>query len=122
MDGNGRMGRLWQTVLLKQYSPVFEFLPIESLIKAGKYKYSIILGESDKKSDSTEFIEYMHQILNEFLEDLLTNQNVNMTGKDRIIIFKEKVIKEQFNRQFYMSHFKDISTATASRDLKSAVD
>ncbi len=32
MDGNGRIGRLWQTVILRQYSPVFEFLPIESLI------------------------------------------------------------------------------------------
>jgi Fic family protein len=121
-DGNGRMGRLWQTVILKQYSPVFEFLPIETLIKARQAEYYRILGESDNKGDSTEFIEYMLQILNESLEDLLTNQNVNLTGTERIAIFKEKVSKEQFNRQDYMRHFKDISTATASRDLKSAAD
>lgn len=122
MDGNGRMGRLWQTVILRQYSPVFEFLPIESLIKARQSEYYRILGESDNKGDSTGFIEFMLQIINESLEELLTNQNVNLTSQDRISIFKEKIGKSTFNRQDYLRHFKDISTATASRDLKLAVD
>lgn len=122
MDGNGRMGRLWQTVILRQYSPVFEFLPIESLIKARQSEYYRILGESDNKGDSTGFIEFMLQIINESLEELLTNQNVNLTSKDRITIFKEKIRKSSFNRQDYMRQFKDISTATASRDLKLAVE
>jgi len=122
MDGNGRIGRLWQTVILRQYSPVFEFLPIESLIKARQTEYYRILGESDNKGDSTGFIEFMIQIINESLEDLLTNQNVNLSSQDRITIFKEKNGKATFNRQDYLRHFKDISTATASRDLKLAVE
>lgn len=122
MDRNGRMGRLWQTVILRQYSPVFEFLPIESLIKKRQSEYYSILGESNNKVDSTGFIEFMFQIINESLEDLLTNQNVNLTSQDRIDIFKEKIGNSKFNRQDYMRHFKDISTATASRDLKLAVD
>jgi Fic family protein len=122
MDGNGRIGRLWQTVILRQYSPVFEFLPIESLIKARHVEYYRILGESDNKVDSTGFIEFMLQIINESLEDLLTNQNVNLTSQDRITIFKEKIGKSNFNRQDFMRQFKDISTATASRDLKLAVE
>jgi Fic family protein len=122
IDGNGRIGRLWQTVILRQYSPVFEFLPIESLIKARQSEYYRILGESDNKGDSTGFIEFMLQIINESLEELLTNQNVNLTSKDRISIFKEKILKSSFNRQDYMRQFKDISTATASRDLKLAVE
>jgi len=122
MDGNGRIGRLWQTVILRQYSPVFEFLPIESLIKARQVEYYRILGESDNKGDSTGFIEFMLQIIKESLEDLLSNQNVNLTSQDRITIFKEKIGKSTFNRQDYMRHFKDISTATASRDLKLAVE
>ena len=122
MDGNGRIGRLWQTVILRRYSPVFEFLPIESLIKARQVEYYRILGESDNKGDSTGFIEFMLQIINESLEELLTNQNVNLTSQDRITIFKEKIGKSTFNRQDYMRHFKDISTATASRDLKLAVE
>ena len=122
MDGNGRIGRLWQTVILRQYSPVFEFLPIESIIKARQLEYYQILGESDNKGDSTGFIEFMLQIINDSLEDLLTNQNVNLTSKDRISIFKDKIGKSSFNRQDYLRHFKDISTATASRDLKIAVE
>lgn len=122
MDGNGRIGRLWQTVILRQFSPVFEFLPIESLIKARQSEYYRILGESDNKGDSTGFIEFMLQIINESLEELLTNQNVNLTSKDRISIFKEKILKSTFNRQDYMRQFKDISPATASRDLKLAVE
>ena len=122
IDGNGRIGRLWQTLILKQYSPVFEFLPIESLIKAKQNDYYRILGESDNKRDSTGFIEFMLQIINESLEELLTNQNVNLTSKDRLVIFKEKIGKSSFNRQDYLRHFKDISTATASRDLKLAVE
>jgi len=122
MDGNGRIGRLWQTVILRQYSPVFEFLPIELLIKARQNDYYRILGEDDNKGDSTGFIEFMLQIINESLEELLTNQNVNLTSKDRLVIFKEKTGKSSFNRQDYMRHFKDISTSTASRDLKLAVE
>jgi Fic family protein len=122
MDGNGRMGRLWQTVLLRQYSPVFEFLPVESLIKAKQLEYYKILGESDNKGDSTGFVEFMLQIINDSLEDLLINQNVNLTSEDRINIFKEKTGSDSFTRQDYMRKFKDISSATASRDLKEAVE
>jgi Fic family protein len=122
MDGNGRIGRLWQTVILRQYSPVFEFLPIESLIKARQSEYYRILGESDNKGDSTGFIEFMLQIINESLGELLTNQNVNLTSQDRISIFKDKIKNSSFNRQDYMRQFKNISASTASRDLKFAVD
>lgn len=122
MDGNGRMGRLWQTLILKKYSPVFEFLPIESLVKAKQSEYYRVLGESDNKGNPTGFIEYMLQIINESLEELLTNQNVNLTSQDRIVIFEEKIRKSTFNRKDYMRQFKDISTATASRDLKLAVE
>lgn len=122
MDGNGRMGRFWQTVILRHYSPVFEFLPVESLIKVRQEEYYKILAESDNKGNSTGFIEFMLQILNESLEELLSNQNVNLTGDDRIQLFKDKIGKEEFTRQDYMRYFKDISSATASRDLKNAVD
>jgi Fic family protein len=122
MDGNGRIGRFWQTLILKQYSPVFEFLPVESLIKAKQNDYYRILGESDNRGDSTGFIEFMLQIINESLEELLTNQNVHLTSNDRLVIFKEKTGKSGFTRKDYLRHFKDISTATASRDLKLAVE
>jgi Fic family protein len=122
MDGNGRMGRLWQTVILRQYSPVFEFLPVESLIKARQSEYYRKLRESDNTGDSTGFIEFMLQIINKSLEDLLTIQSVILTSRDRISLFKETVGRLSFTRRVYMRHFKDISTATASRDLRQATD
>jgi len=122
LDGNGRIGRLWQTVILKKYSPVFEFLPIESLIKARQSEYYMVLGESDNIGDSTGFIVFMLQIIDKSLEELLTNQVVNLTSRDRIAVFKDKILKSPFSRKDYMRQFKDISTATASRDFKSAVD
>jgi Fic family protein len=92
------------------------------LIKAKQFEYYKILGESDNKGDLTGFVVFMLQIINDSLEDLLINQNVNLTSDDRINIFKEKTGSDSFTRQDYMRQFKDISSATASRDLKEAVD
>ena len=122
VDGNGRMGRLWQTVILKDYSPVFEFLPIESLIKERQQDYYDVLGKSDNQGNSTRFIEFMLKIINIALRDLLKTQNRTLTGTDRINIFKNFIGNELFTRQDYLRHNKEISTATASRDLKEAVD
>ena len=121
-DGNGRMGRLWQTVILKNYSPVFEYLPIESLIKERQQDYYDVLVRSDNQGNSTGFIEFMLKIINIALEDLLKTQNHTITSTDRISIFKNFIGSELFTRQDYLRHNKDISTATASRDLKEAVD
>ena len=122
IDGNGRMGRLWQTVLLKDYSPVFEYLPIESLIKERQQDYYDVLGKSENQGNSTGFIEFMLEIINIALEDLLRSQNHTLTSTDRINIFKNVIGYELFTRQDYLRHNKEISTATASRDLKEAVD
>ena len=122
IDGNGRMGRLWQTVILKEYSPAFEFLPIESLIKERQQDYYDVLGKSDNQGNSTGFIEFMLNIIDIALEDLLKTQNHTITSNDRISIFKDIIGNEFFTRQDYLRHNKEISTATASRDLKEAVD
>lgn len=121
-DGNGRMGRLWQTMILKEHSPVFEFLPIESLIKARQQDYYNVLGKSDNQGSSTLFIEFMLEIIKDALEDLLKVQNFSLTNNDRISNFKEIIGTNEFSRQDYLRAFKNISQATASRDLKVAVD
>lgn len=119
-DGNGRMGRLWQTVLLSQYNPVFEFLPIETIIKKRQAEYYDALGRSDAAGNSTLFIEFMLSVINDSLEELLQGQNVTLSSADRIGLFHSIIGSEQFSRADYLRQFKDISTATASRDLKQA--
>lgn len=122
IDGNGRMGRLWQTMILKEHAPIFDFLPIETLVKQKQQEYYKVLGRSDKIGSSTPFIEFMLDIIKDALEDLLRVQNITLTGNDRISKFKEIIGTLEFSRQDYLRSFKDISQATASRDLKVAVE
>lgn len=122
IDGNGRMGRLWQTLILKDAYPVFEFLPIESLIKERQEQYYESLRKSDNTGESTVFIEYMLEIILESLQELLSIQNVSLTNVDRIILFKSIVKNDFFTRKAYLNNFREISSATASRDLKFAVE
>lgn len=122
VDGNGRMGRLWQTLILKEHSPIFDFLPIESLVKSRQKEYYEVLGASDKMGSATPFIEFMLDIIKDALEELLKEQNISLTGIDRILIFKDSIGSQEFSRQDYLRSFKDISQATASRDLKVATE
>lgn len=122
LDGNGRMGRFWQTLILMDEYPVFEFLPIETIIKEKQDEYYKSLMLSDKNGQSTIFIEFMLSIIEEGLEQLLQSQNVTLTSIDRIELYREVVNDNKFSRQDYLRYFKDISAPTASRDLKEAVD
>lgn len=62
-DGNGRLGRLWQTLILSQWRPAMAYLPVESIIRDQQDAYYRVLGEADKASDCTVFIEFMLQAL-----------------------------------------------------------
>jgi Fic family protein len=121
LDGNGRMGRLWQTLILMHEYPVFEFLPFETLISETQDKYYKALAMSDKSGKSTIFIEYMLGVIQASLEHLLNYNHRILKDMDRLAYFSNLGIKE-FNRKDYMNIFKNISSATASRDLKKGIE
>ncbi len=121
LDGNGRMGRLWQTLILMEKYPVFEYLPFETLISKDQEKYYNALSESDKSGKSTRFIEYMLNVIDISISELLNFNNRTLNEKNRLEYFSS-LNKIEFTRKDYMDIFKDISTATASRDLKKGVE
>ena len=70
-DGNGRMGRLWQTLILTRWKPLFADVPVESLIHARQGEYYDAIRENSARGESTPFIAYM---LNAILAAILTPQ------------------------------------------------
>jgi Fic family protein len=87
-DGNGRMGRLWQTVILSRWQPVMAFLPVETVIKARQELYYQQLSQADKLCDCTGFILFLLEALRDALAQAISDQpdaetrmSVNMSAK-----------------------------------------
>ena len=73
-DGNGRMGRLWQTLILSHWKPLLAYLPVESVICQRQEEYYAALGRSDKSGQATEFIEFLLSALSQALDEVASNQ------------------------------------------------
>ena len=66
-DGNGRMGRLWQTLILSRWHPLFLSLPLESVIKDNQQQYYQALEQADQRANSTPFVHFMLSVIAETL-------------------------------------------------------
>ena len=76
-DGNGRMGRLWQSLILQKWKYIFTWLPVETLVYENQEEYYKVLQSADNKGDSTEFVEFMLGMLRDALREISTTQNEN---------------------------------------------
>lgn len=68
-DGNGRMGRMWHTLILYKWKPIFGWLPIETIIRERQEEYYNALGKADSKADSGVFIEFLLQAIYDSLKE-----------------------------------------------------
>lgn len=66
-DGNGRMGRLWQTLILSRWKPVFAFVPIENMVYSHQAEYYQAINESTEKTDAGVFVEFLLEVILEAL-------------------------------------------------------
>lgn len=74
-DGNGRMGRLWQSLILSRLHPLFEHLPVENMVYANQQAYYDAITESSRVANSCPFIDFM---LNELLNALKAHKIENV--------------------------------------------
>ena len=80
-DGNGRIGRLWHTLILSKWKPFFAWVPVESLIHDNQQEYYDALGKANHCDTINPFVEYMLQLLKEaLLEIKATTQDVGESG------------------------------------------
>ena len=119
-DGNGRIGRLWHTLLLKQWKPLFAWLPVESIIHDRQDEYYAAINRSNYEGESTAFIEFMLSAIQEALTEAAQTSGVAKTmTTDQLRWYKiQKFLKKNGTitnadvRQLF-----NVSSATANRIL-----
>jgi Fic family protein len=122
-DGNGRMGRLWQHVILLGESAVFALVPTESVIKEHQRAYYAALARSDHAGNSTAFVEFALGALKEALEGFVGALRPKaLDGSQRLAAAYEHFGRRWFSRRDYLALHRGIQTATASRDLRAATE
>jgi Fic family protein len=123
MDGNGRMGRLWQQLLLAQGNPIFKFITVEELIKKNQKEYYNVLSQCDKEGNSIKFIEFSLNLIHIALKIYEKEPSLRLNDTSSRLEYARRSLKNLwFSRKDYMAIFKDISSATASRDLKQGIN
>jgi Fic family protein len=85
-DGNGRIGRMWHSLLLGRWNEIFYWLPVEDLIRSRQEEYYKALGKSDRDADSSAFVEFLLQVI------LDTLQNTTVVGNDEVEEQKDPLV------------------------------
>ena len=78
VDGNGRMARLWQTVILYRWKPVFEYIPLESQIEKFQEQYYEAISQSHINGNSNVFIEFILEMIDKVLDQLIFQLNTDI--------------------------------------------
>jgi len=122
MDGNGRIGRLWQSVILYHYDKIFEYIPIETIIKQRQAQYYGAIQESTNQGESTAFIQFMLETIQQATIQFTKGiKPVRQSAEIRLNMAHDHFKKKLFRRKDYLEIHSGISPQTATKDLAFAV-
>ena len=126
-DGNGRIGRLWHTLLLSKWNPLFAWLPIESIIHDHQVEYYAAINQSNAQGEGTAFIEFMLGIIKEALQEAIDEQPAekpSMQSKEELRWEKiaDFLRTNSTIQNSDVQNFLDVSSATASRILNALTE
>lgn len=118
-DGNGRMGRLWHTLLLSKWNPIFAWLPIEFIIHDNQSEYYNAINISNNNGKSTVFIEFMLSVIKQALQESINDKPKNISSKSDL---RWNKINDYLETHEYILNsdvqkLLDVSSATATRIL-----
>lgn len=91
-DGNGRMGRMWHSLLLGKWNEIFYWLPMEELIRSRQQEYYNALGASNRESDSSAFVELMLEIILDTLRETTVVGNAEESTKAAANSYIQKLL------------------------------
>ena len=124
-DGNGRIGRLWHSLILSKWKKFFAWLPIESLVQKCQKEYYIAINNSNRDGKSTEFILFMLKIIKETLIELIEIQKVTDKvtdkNKEKIKSLIEYLDQNNSINNKEAQNLLDISESAAKRFLNKLV-
>jgi len=125
-DGNGRIGRLWHTLLLSTWNPAFAWLPIESMIHARQPEYYAAINASNDAGESTLFIEFMLSAIKASLIDAISaSDEMSDEPIDKATLRWKRIEKYLETHKFIMNadvrELCGVSAATANRILVNLV-
>ena len=125
-DGNGRVGRLWHTLLLSKWNPAFAWLPVESIIHDRQQEYYEAINASNDAGESTVFIEFMLSAIKASLIDALnTSDEMGDGPMDKATLRWKQIEKFLETHPFIMNAdvrtLCGVSAATANRILANLV-
>ncbi len=121
-DGNGRVGRLWHTLLLSKWNPAFAWLPVESIIHERQQEYYDAINASNDAGESTVFIEFMLSAIKASLMDAINTSDGMSDGKLDKATLRWNKIQEYLKTHDYIMNADvrklcGVSAATANRLL-----
>ncbi len=116
-DGNGRVGRLWQTLLLTQWNSLFAWLPIESLIHDRQEAYYAAINESNAAGESTPFLSFMLRTIKDALLEILAVSTGTKKDDTRWLTIYSYLQTNEFVTNATVRNLLSVSSATATRLL-----